>query len=63
MAFEFDLHYKSQVRKKDKLAFHLHINKGAGKFLKSLSSQTFVINYSMSNYSLADNVMRGFYGN
>ena len=42
MAFEFDLHYKSKVRKKDMLAFYLHINKGAGKFSKSVSSQTFI---------------------
>ena len=42
MAFEFDLHYKSKVRKKDMLAFYLHINKGAGQFSKSVSSQTFI---------------------
>jgi len=41
MAFKFNLHYKSKVWKKVMLACNLHINKGDGKFSKSVSSQTF----------------------
>ena len=67
----FDLHYKSKVGKKVEqedrnlprsvmLTFNFHINKGDGNFSKK---RLFTNIYSMSSYSLADNVIREFYGN
>ena len=41
MAFKFDLHYKSKVRKKDARILFAYQQR-AGKFSKSVSSQTFI---------------------
>ena len=61
-AFKFNLHYNSKVRKKVMLAFHSHINM-LQRGWKIFEKRLFTNIYSMSSYSLADNVIRGLYGN